>query len=288
MAYNTYDPGRFYAEQQGQRGDWLRTMMNMFLMAKQMKQRQQQFETEQQFEQKKWETMQPYYQARTIAELTPKPIKPPEQPATVKAFRFMVDNLGWSEDKAAKGVGWTKEEKERQLTIFDKKKSYLDTKLESGEINQEQYDKALYSVEPIKTQEETEAARLSKTAPARHANETQMRQLYQELNNQKIKISKPKPDDIVMAKRYGISLDMPFVYNIARKNLTDGVGTAEDFKLVQNYYRIKQIFAKRLAAGDTWDNFKKSGLIDEPAFKPYREYIELLFSIYKKHEDIVW
>lgn len=172
--------------------------------------------------------------------------------------------------------------KEPDPTQFEVKKGIWDAKLRTGEATQVQYDEVMWGVKPKPTQEEI----LAKKANPRQANDTWLSRAWNTIDKVEAekKAKKAKARPVVM----GISLDMPYKYNLAVLNKNDRVATPEDLQLIQEYDDMFEYFNTQLM-GKGITNFKdfmKSDLAKDKALD--KAQIKKWYELYGKKKVDLW
>lgn len=122
MAYNIYDVGpvKYQQEQQGRRDDWMRQMLNMFMMSKQMGLKREEFEEQQ----RQFQALEPQRQARTQYWQAQAQPKPPPLPPDIAEYLMLIQ-LGFPKEEAKKLTYNIKPEQKSQLWIKAKERYEL-------------------------------------------------------------------------------------------------------------------------------------------------------------------
>jgi len=266
--YSPLDPARWQLAQQQRRDNQVRALLNMFMNMQQMKQQQQEFQTQQGWKEK---VMTPYYQASTRKMLQPPP--PPEMIRNLQYLSQITGITDWNKlyeiyqarnqapprppeeieaEAYARTIGGQKAKREvptpTKPSAYEIKKKDLDRALKGGEITKEEYNQALFNLKKEVTPDETRR----KGATIRDANRRELRDFYKGAISDHIKngrIDARFLKNIVKEQgggrpisSQGYFLDMPEKYNLALLNQRDGVATSEDIDTINKYNAMFRYF----------------------------------------------
>ena len=243
------------------------------LMAQKQMQRQQKQQSEQQsFENRMrilnyLKGMEPTEREKALNRLVEKEVITQEQKDMALAGVSKVEAPGERIDRIKKEATIRAEvaakfKKEPDPTQFEVKKGIWDAKLRTGEATQEQYDEVMWGIKPKPTKEEI----LAKGANPRQANDSWLKDLYKNLDRKAVEKSskKAKARPVVM----GVSIDMPYAYNLAVLNKNDGVPSPKDIDTIQKYDGMFRYFNDVLLKGKalSFKDFMKLPEARDPDF----------------------
>ena len=165
--------------------------------------------------------------------------------------------------------------KEPKPTQFEVKQAEWDARVVAGTATPEERDMVVWGFKPKPTKEEI----LAKGANPRQANDSWLKDVYKNMDRGAIEKSskEAKARPIVM----GISIDMPYAYNLATLNRNDGIATPKDTDTIQKYDGMFRYFNDVLLKGKalSFKEFMKLPEARDPDFdkmqiKKWYEYYE--------------
>ena len=293
MAYGQrgqYPPmqgGGFYSpySKKPQWGAGISQTIHQLMAYKEQKKQQKQQGEQQSFENRMrimnyLKGMEPTEREKALTRLVDQNIITPEQKdmtiagvSKVETPEERIDRI--KKEATARAEVAAKFKKEPDPTQFEVKKGIWDAKLRTGEATQEQYDEVMWGIKPKPTKEEI----LAKGANPRQANDSWLKDLYKNLDRKAVEKSskKAKARPIVM----GISIDMPYAYNLAVLNRNDGVPSPKDIDTIEKYDGMFRYFNDVLLKGKalSFKDFMKLPEARDPDFdkmqiKKWYEYYE--------------
>jgi len=166
-------------------------------------------------------------------------------------------------------------------SAFEQKEIALRQMLERGEITPEQFKQVMYGLSPVPTGEEYAGGR---GAPSRQANEATLSK-YRSENPDLFSTKRVRKRYLEIGDRpkteTGYILDMPFEYNVALKNVADGVATQKDKITVQYYDKLYNDFMTNFLP--KYPDFKSFMQSEDAKIKGLKkDWIKVLYDIYRR------